>query len=66
MKETYIEPKNTILALNVRDNVMQVGSAPHILDIPDPAAPGSPSVTSEEDVAAREVIINSPNAWEEW
>lgn len=64
MKKTYIEPKNTIVALNVCDNVMQAGSAPHTLDIPDPAS--IPSVTSEDDVAAREVIINSPNAWEEW
>ena len=30
MKKTYIEPKNTIVALNVRDNVMQEIGRAHV------------------------------------
>lgn len=63
MKKTYIEPKTTVVALNVRDNVMQAGSAPQNVTIDNPAS--GPSIGSSEDVGGREVI-NTPDAWEEW
>ncbi len=62
MKKTYIKPETTVVALNVRDNVLQAGS-PQDYQI-DPSS--APSVDTEADLGGREVIINSPNAWEEW
>ncbi len=33
MKKTYIEPKNTVVVLKLRDNVMQALSAPRHLSV---------------------------------
>ena len=63
MKKTYIEPKNTVVALNIRDNIMQAGSAPDKYNIVDPTS--GPEITEGTDVGAREVI-DIPDAWEEW
>ncbi len=63
MKKTYIEPKNTIVALNVRDNVMQVGSAPDFY--PDQETINTSGNLSRE-VIIDESTISSRDAWEEW
>ena len=59
MKKIYIEPKNTVVALNVRDNVLQATSNLGIGD----------TVNTASGAEGREVIqqdINTPDAWEEW
>jgi hypothetical protein len=58
MKKTYIEPKNTVVALNVRDNVLATSN----LGVGDP-------LESASGAEGREVIqldIKSQDAWEEW
>lgn len=63
MKKTYIEPKNTIVALNVCDNVMQVGSAPGF----DPEQETyNTSGNLSREVIIDESTISSRDAWEEW
>lgn len=63
MKKTYIEPKNTVVLLKLRDNVMQALSAPQKLSIPTPSE--EPTFTSADEIGSREVI-STPDVWEEW
>ena len=57
MKKTYIKPDTTVVALNVRDNVLQNTS---IFDTTNPE-----SMDDDDSFGAREVI-DAPDAWEEW
>lgn len=60
MKKKYIEPKTTVVALNINSNLMQASNA--TLD-------STQSITNSSNFGAREVIqqdIKSPDAWEMW
>ena len=65
MKKTYIKPETIVVALNVRDNVLQALSAPTNVSISNPTTPGTPTVHEIDDLGGREVI-RSRGAWEEW
>ena len=59
MKKTYIEPKNTVVRLNICENLMQASELKGFGD----------SVSTAGGADAREVIqqdIKSSDAWEEW
>ena len=57
MKKTYIEPKTTVVALNVRNNLL-VESNVTVSETPyDPSTSG--------EIQSRE-IIQSRDVWEEW
>ena len=59
MKKTYIEPKNTVVRINMETMIAQS---------PDNPTPQNLPGGSEEEVftpKAREVI-KTPDAWEEW
>ncbi len=60
MKKTYIEPKNTVVKLNLE--TMIAGSAEHQQTFSD-----TPAVIEEGNVGmeGRE-IIKTPDVWEEW
>ncbi len=64
MKRTYIKPDITVVALNVRDNVMISGSGDGAKIFEDGGSTSDVGGSSIE-VDAREVI-RTPNAWEEW
>ena len=55
MKKTYIEPKNTVVRLNIRENLMQASEQKEFGD----------SVDSASGAESREVI-KPQDAWEEW
>jgi len=58
MKKTYIKPETVVVALNVRDNVLQdVSNVTLSNTVYDPESSG--------EIQSREVI-NSQDAWEEW
>ena len=60
MKKTYLKPETTVVALNVRENVLQASTREVKLG---GAYDGSATIE------AREVIqenIDAPDAWEEW
>ena len=66
MKKTYIEPKNTVVALNIRDNIMQAGSINEVSGLADFGGNGgSSSVGGISEAESREVI-KSQDVWEEW
>ena len=65
MKKTYIEPKTTIVALNVRDNVLQAGSINEISGISGLGKGNNTTDGNVTDADAREVI-RPRDAWEEW
>lgn len=56
MKKKYIEPKTTVVALNINSNLMQASNA--TLD-------STQSITDSNSFGGREVI-QAPDAWEEW
>ena len=56
MKKTYIEPKTTVVALNVRNSILQASNGK--LD-------DTQEITNESYFGARE-NIKVPDAWEEW
>ena len=62
MKKTYIEPKNTVVALKVRDNVLVSGSGNGGQLF---TSGGNTSSKSGIEADARETI-SAPNAWDEW
>lgn len=64
MKKTYIEPKNTVVALRVRDNVMQIGSPTPPASSNDATETGGPGGEGENysDGYARKSI----STWDEW
>ena len=63
MKKTYIKPETTIVALNVRDNVLQAGS---ITETNVGLGKGVEwSGDGEYNANSREVI-KSQDVWEEW
>lgn len=64
MKKTYIIPETVVVALNVCDNVMQVGSPTPQTSTEDATDAGGPG-GDLGDGYGREVI-NTPSAWEEW
>lgn len=66
MKKTYIEPKTTIVALNVRDNVLQAGSINEISGLGGFEGKGGNSSTGDVTEAESREVIKSPDAWEEW
>lgn len=55
MKKTYIEPKNTVVRLNIRENLMQASEVKGFGD----------SVNTATGAESREVI-KSQDVWEEW
>ena len=64
MKKIYIKPETTVVALNVRDNVMinvSGGGGDNIA----PGGGGTQDITGPVEVDAREVI-RSRGAREEW
>lgn len=67
MKKIYIKPENIVVALHVRDNVMQIGSVQGTSGADNLKVDDSGSGTSggSYDPDAREVI-RSRGAWEEW
>lgn len=67
MKKTYIKPEMTVVALNVRDNVMINGSGGgnQILGSGTGTQDLSPDLGDDVYTDAREVI-DIPDAWEEW
>lgn len=59
MKKAYIKPENTVVAMNVKSNVLQA-SQPRYTDDTTDETGGN---------LAREVIqeeISAPDAWDEW
>ena len=64
MKKTYIEPTNTVVAINVRSNLMD----PSIIKTSLPGGQSGPDVEESSSSAsitsgdARESL----NTWEEW
>jgi hypothetical protein len=64
MKKTYIKPETTVVALNVRDNVLQAGSVVEVQGITG-FKKGDEYTSGSYDSGAREVI-EAPDAWEEW
>ncbi|MBR3374103.1 MAG: hypothetical protein IKG75_08900 [Bacteroidaceae bacterium] len=62
MKKTYIKPENTVVALNVCDNVLVSisGDGNNLI-----GAGGDSQSASITESDARE-IIKTPDAWEEW
>ena len=64
MKKIYIKPETTVVALNVRDNVMinvSGGGGDNIAS----GGGGTKDITGPVEVDAREVI-KTRDAWEEW
>ncbi|MBR4708574.1 MAG: hypothetical protein IKP30_00500 [Bacteroidaceae bacterium] len=64
MKKTYIEPKNTVVALKVRDNVLQSGSI-HTTNVEGLDNGGNSSDAGIYEAGGRE-NISAPDVWEEW
>lgn len=64
MKKTYIKPETTVVALNVRDNVMNITSPVPGQGQGDAQSGGGPGGESG-DGYSREVI-QPHGAWEEW
>jgi hypothetical protein len=58
MKKIYIKPENTVVAINVRENLMDASQGTLSTNEDD-------KITLPEDFGAREVI-KTPDAWEEW
>ena len=59
MKKTYLKPETTVVAVNVRDNMLQDTSNVRLNGVYNGSA----------KIEAREVIqenIDAPDAWEEW
>jgi hypothetical protein len=59
MKKTYLKPETTVVALNVRENVLQAS---------EKVLMGG-NYNGSTSIEAREVIqenIDAPDAWEEW
>lgn len=65
MKKMYIQPETIVVALNVRDNVLQVGSIKETTGADGLGNGGGTAEQGEIEVDAREVI-RSRGAWEEW
>lgn len=63
MKKTYIEPKNTVVELNVRESVLQA-SITEVSGITG-LQKGEELSSGTYDSDSRDVI-NTPDAWEEW
>ena len=65
MKKTYIEPKNTVVALRVRDNVMIIasGGGDQILN---EGVGGTESLGGGDVYVDARETISSPDAWDEW
>ena len=66
MKKTYIEPKNTVVALRVRDNVMIIasggdGGSPILGD-----GGGTSDMGEGEHFGDAREVIDIPDAWDEW
>ena len=64
MKKTYIEPKTTVVALDVRDNVM-INASGNGNSLLSSGGTTSEAGGSEIVVDSREVI-KTPDVWEEW
>jgi len=58
MKKTYIKPENTVIAINVRENLMDASQGSLSTNEED-------RITLSNDFGGREVI-EAPDAWEEW
>lgn len=54
MKKTYIKPGNIVVTLNVERMVCTSGEFTET------------QINSASDIGARETVINTPDAWEEW
>ena len=59
MKKIYIKPENTVVAINVRENLMDASQGTLSTSQDD-------KITSSSDFGGREVVIDAPDAWEEW
>lgn len=59
MKKTYIEPKNTVVRINLETLVAASPTGDIVVK------PGNAPIEDPNDFGGRE-IISSPDAWEEW
>jgi hypothetical protein len=66
MKKTYIKPETTVVALNVRDNVLQAGSINEVSGLGGFEGKGGNSSTGGVTEAEGREIIRSQDPWEEW
>lgn len=64
MKKTYIKPSNTVVALKVRDNVLQSGSI-HKTNVEGLGHGGNSEDYGITEAGGRE-NISAPDVWEEW
>ena len=64
MKKIYIEPKNTVVALRVRDNVMINASGDGNPILGDGG--GTQDMGEGEHFGDAREVIDVPDAWEEW
>lgn len=63
MKKTYIKPETTVVALNVRDNVLQNTS---IFETTNPSPMDDDDSFGGREVISDETTIIARNAWERW
>lgn len=66
MKKTYIKPETTVVALNVRDNVLQAGSINEVSGLSGFGGNGGSSSAGGVSEAEGREVIQSRDAWEEW
>lgn len=59
MKKTYIEPKNTVVRINLETLIAQSPTGDVVVK------PGETPIEDPNDFGGRE-IISSRGAWEEW
>ena len=64
MKKTYIEPKNTVVALRVRSNIMSLsgddGKGQKLFN------DGGETYGKGEIIPDAREVLNIPDPWEEW
>ena len=66
MKKTYIKPETTVVALNVRDNVLQAGSINEVSGLSGFGGNGGSSSAGGVSEAEGREVIQAPDAWDEW
>ena len=59
MKKTYIEPKNTVVSINLETLIAQSPTGDVV------AKPGGTPIDNPGNFGGREVI-KTPDVWEEW
>lgn len=62
MKKTYIEPETTVVAINVKSNLMD----PSAVVNRDTSAVNDTGVGDVSGTTLSRETVSSPDAWEEW